>query len=295
MRTLNGSLQTKLNTGTTQLCHIVTITRRDGQVFRYTDLDTDVTVSGDLYESSNSFQVSAITSSSNNGIQSTTCNIFFSADGFTELEVVRGAYDNASVEFAIVDYVHPEWGKVILLTGSMSSIQGTNRKSGQFELSGILTIGDQKIGEFYSPECRANLADERCKVDPVTVTDTGTVTDLTGITGGLVNVLFRVTFDGPDPVNGLYNNGIVTFTSGLNLNVKMEVLNQVHFGAPPDQHNIFLALALPNTVQIGDTFSMIAGCDKRPITCKTKFDNIVNFRGEPFVPGSNYIMDLKKI
>lgn len=289
-RALHASLQAKLNSGTTNLCHIVTITRKDGQVFRYTDLDIDVTVSGNLYESSNSFQVSAITSSSNNGIQSTNCNIFFSASGFTEIDTVRGAYDYAAVEFAVVDYIHPEWGKVILLTGKMSSINGTNRKQGQFEMNGILSIADQKIGEYYSSECRANLADVRCKVPLVDVQGTG------AITGALSNSFFYAILAGPNPIDGLYNNGVITFTSGLNLGVSMEIISQLHnLAGPANELKLFLSLALPNNVQVGDTFDIVSGCDKRPITCKNKFDNIVNFRGEPFVPGSNYIMDLKKV
>lgn len=297
-RTLHASLQSKLNTGTTNLCHIVTITRTDGQVFRYTDLDVDVTVDGNVYESSNSFQVSAITSSSNNGIQSTNCNIFFSATGFTELDVVKGAYDYAHVVFAVVDYINPEWGAVVLLTGKMSSINGNNRKQGQFELNGLLTIGDQRIGEYYSPECRANLGDLRCKVPSIDISKAGTITNLDGIPTNMIGSFFRVTFDAPDPIDGIFNNGLITFNSGPNSGLSMEIQAQFHaneFTYGPFTHDIFLSMSFPRTPEIGDEFTMLSGCDKRPITCLTKFDNIVNFRGEPFVPGNNYIMDLKQI
>lgn len=297
-RTLNASLQTKLTAGTTNLCHLATITRKDGTIFRYTDLDTDVTVSGNLYESSDSFAVAAITSSANNGIQSTNCTIFFSADGFTEVDVAKGAYDSAQVEFAVVDYVHPEWGKMILLTGKMSNVNVTNRKQGQFEMNGLLSVGDQKIGELYASECRANLGDARCKIELDDVNQTGIITNQTAVPAGMLKSFFRMTFDGDDPINGIFNFGIVTFTSGNNVGVSMEIQAQFHadellYG--PLTHDIFLSMSLPNAIQIGDTFVITAGCDKRPITCLTKYDNIVNFRGEPFVPGSNYIMDLKLI
>ena len=45
----------------------------------------------------------------------------------------------------------------------------------------------------------------------------------------------------------------------------------------------------------GDTFSVFAGCDKTFATCKAKFDNALNFRGFPHLPGNDaayaYVVD----
>lgn len=294
-RTLNVTLQAKLTAGSTNLCHLLTITRKDGEIFRYTDLDIDLVVDGQTYESSDSFAVTAITSSASNGIQSTNCNIIFSVDGFTEAETAQGAYDSAHAEFAAIDYIHPEWGKMILLTGRMAAINATNRKIGQFEMNGLLSIGDAKIGEVYSPECRANLGDARCKIDTSLFNQTGHVNHI-DIPANFRSSIFRVIFDAVDPINGLFNQGIISFTSGNNNGLTVEVQAQFHadalfYGALT--HDIFVAVPLPKPVQVGDTFRIVNGCDKRPITCLTKFNNIVNFRGEPFVPGSDYINDLK--
>ena len=293
-RTLHASLQSKLTAGSSQLCHLVTITRADATVFRYTDLDTDITVSGDVYTASDSFAVSAITSSSNGGIQSTNCKIFFAAGGFTELDVVKGLYDNADVEFAAVDHAHPEWGKVILLTGKMSAIDGTDKGTGVFEMNGLLAIGDMKIGELYSSECRANLGDARCGIDTGLFNATGYV-NFVDVPANFRNSIFWVNLVALDRV---YDRGVITFTSGANNGISMEIQAQFHaheidFG--PNSQDIFTSMPFPNDIEVGDTFTVIAGCDKRPITCRTTFDNIVNFRGEPFVPGSDYINDLKHI
>ena len=48
--------------------------------------------------------------------------------------------------------------------------------------------------------------------------------------------------------------------------------------------------AMPETVQVGDTFTVTAGCDKSFGTCKTKFSNGDNFRGFPHIPGRDEIM-----
>jgi uncharacterized phage protein (TIGR02218 family) len=48
--------------------------------------------------------------------------------------------------------------------------------------------------------------------------------------------------------------------------------------------------ASPAPVALGDEFMVTAGCDKRFDTCRTKFDNGVNFRGFPHMPGDDFVM-----
>jgi uncharacterized phage protein (TIGR02218 family) len=43
-------------------------------------------------------------------------------------------------------------------------------------------------------------------------------------------------------------------------------------------------------IAVGDTFTVTAGCDKRFATCVQKFDNAVNFRGFPHIPGNDFVM-----
>jgi uncharacterized phage protein (TIGR02218 family) len=285
-RTINATLQTRLDSGSTNLCHIFTVTRRDGTIKRFTDLNTDLVFSGNTYLSTDSLSVSAITSSTNNGIQSTNCGVIFSSSGISEIDVVRGLYDNTIVELAIVDYTDTSLGKIVLLTGTLSVINIGNKKQGQFEINGMLSRGDRRIGEYYSAQCRADLGDARCGISLAAFTDTGSVSFVTSPS------VFRIDLAG-NPANNYYDFGVITFTSGLNSGLSMEVQSQYAFNATEDA--LFLPLPMPYTVQVGDTFSIVAGCDKRSITCRTKFNNIVNFRGEPFVPGSDVINDLKKL
>lgn len=48
---------------------------------------------------------------------------------------------------------------------------------------------------------------------------------------------------------------------------------------------VTLQLAMPNPIAPGDTFSAVEGCDKLLSTCKTRFNNVVNMRGFPYLPG----------
>jgi len=53
-----------------------------------------------------------------------------------------------------------------------------------------------------------------------------------------------------------------------------------------------LTLWAPLQVPIvpGDTFRLIAGCDKRAVTCREKFENLLNFQGFPHIPGDDWLM-----
>ncbi len=285
MRSVSSGLQAKMNAGLAQLCHIAKITRKGGTVLRLTDTDAPVTISGDgTYVPDNSLQFSAITTTANNGIQSTNCNVLFSPDGIDEVDVIRGLYDNAAIELCVVDWSNPSLGKLILMTGNLSVFTVTDKKTGQFEVKGKLTRGDARIGEYYTYECRADLGDSRCKVDLSTVTTTGAVVST------LRDTIITVTL-ADTPTDGFYSFGVIKFTSGNNSGINMEVLQQVAAGG--GQYRLTLALAMPFPVEAADEFDLVAGCQKTPEICKNKFNNIVNYRGELFVPGADMPADYK--
>jgi uncharacterized phage protein (TIGR02218 family) len=47
---------------------------------------------------------------------------------------------------------------------------------------------------------------------------------------------------------------------------------------------------MPFNISAGDEFTIVAGCDKASRTCIEKFNNIINFRGEPDLPGMDKLL-----
>jgi hypothetical protein len=90
------------------------------------------------------------------------------------------------------------------------------------------------------------------------------------VSGGTVTPLGSAT--------GYFDFGKITFTSGLNNGLSREIKAYL-----PTQ--ITLYLPLPYVAAIGDTYTIVAGCDKSFATCRDRFNNVVNFRGEPYVSG----------
>ena len=42
----------------------------------------------------------------------------------------------------------------------------------------------------------------------------------------------------------------------------------------------------------GDSFRIVAGCNKQFSTCRAKFANTPNFRGFPHVPGNDFMLSV---
>lgn len=80
-----------------------------------------------------------------------------------------------------------------------------------------------------------------------------------------------------------YQNGVVTWLTGQNSGLKMEV-KKYSIGS------LELFQTMPYPIALGDTYTVTAGCDKQLATCRDRFANVVNFRGEPHMPGNDSLM-----
>lgn len=83
---------------------------------------------------------------------------------------------------------------------------------------------------------------------------------------------------------GTFDGGKITFTSGTNLGHSMEIKSYV-------PGLLILALPMPYTIAVGDTYSLIPGCAKRILEdCHDRYGNVPNFRGEPYRPGLDELL-----
>ncbi len=78
--------------------------------------------------------------------------------------------------------------------------------------------------------------------------------------------------------------GTLTWISGDNLGVTMEV----KYFDSANVVNFWLAMKFP--IQVGDRFLYYPGCNKRRDTCLKKFNNILNNRSEPDMPGIDWML-----
>lgn len=83
----------------------------------------------------------------------------------------------------------------------------------------------------------------------------------------------------PANASGYFDHGKITFTSGANAGLSMEVKAY----APGV---ITLMLPMPFEIAVGDAYTITAGCNQSFENCKQRFNNVVNYRGFPNLPQS---------
>jgi uncharacterized phage protein (TIGR02218 family) len=276
VKSVSSNLATHLAGEVLSLATCWKVTRQDGQVFGFTDHDRDLVISGVTYVSATGYSGSAVQSTADLSVDNLEVHGFLDSASITEDDLLAGVWDHAQIVIFRVNYQSVADGVVYMRKGWIGEVR-SGRASFTAELRGLAQKLSQTIGEVYTPSCRADLFDARCGLDEGTFTVTGTVTHVTD------RRTFRDTSRAE--ADGWFAAGKVTWTSGLNVDREMEIRSHAASSA-----TFSLYLPMHDAIQVGDTYSMIPGCLKRSIAdCKDKFNNIVNFRGEPYVPGMDAI------
>lgn len=277
MRVLPEALQAALDSGASRLARCWTLTRRDGVVMGFTDHDRDVTFEGIVFEAESGLAQGAADAAT--GLAADTHDVTgaLSSDRITDIDVAKGLYDGAEVAHYLVDWTDPET-HALLSRGHIGEI----RRSGQAfeaEITGLADRLNQPVGRAYVHSCECRLGELKCGIDldNPNFKGTGTLADVTSPGAFLVSGLGGF-------ANSWFIGGNVRWISGANAGLEGHVKSHVT-GA--DVTAIELWLAPPVAAQPGDTFEVTAGCDKTAATCREKFDNILNFRGFPHMPGDD--------
>lgn len=273
MRTIGGSLTTAISDETTFLCRIWTLTLVNATVLRFTDLPQDIVIGGNTYVADPGISVSALAANTDGG-QNATIDVIFAASFITEDTIRRGSLDSATFTLAAVHWPDPTLGTITLFTGSVGDIEWHDRQACTLNVRSFLAAkGPSTSGEIYSRTCRANLGDARCKYDLAGNSTAFTVATIAS--GGQVitgTALIGLPVD-------WFALGVVQWATGANAGLIDEISAYVTASG-----TITFALLPRFAVQIGDTGTARPGCNKEATICKSKFDNLINFRGEAFAP-----------
>jgi uncharacterized phage protein (TIGR02218 family) len=119
---------------------------------------------------------------------------------------------------------------------------------------------------------RASLGDAKCRVD---MRSRRVRVQVTGRQGAMLNV------DRAD--TEAFRMGRLRWITGKNSGHDQTIMTT-------DDGAIGLDGEPPSPVSIGDRALISEGCDGRRSTCSVRFSNILNFRGEPDLPGSNILL-----
>ena len=283
MKTITPELQGHLAQSVTTICNLWRVTRRDGTVFGFTDHMEDIVFEGVTYEAVSGYTASAVSTQAALNVDNLEIDGMFDSAGITIEDLEGGVWDGAVVRLSQVNYADLSMGDMELRTGELGEVKHTGAEF-TAELRGLMQYLQNNIGRIITPSCDAALGDARCKVDLEALRVSGTVTAVTSRQVFVASGLAATT--------GYFTYGVINFTSGANDGMSMEVKAHAVGGA------LTMQLDMPFTVAIGDTFTIVPGCNKLLKTgdgvyagdCKVKFNNVVNFRGFPEVPGNDRLV-----
>lgn len=280
MRSIPSALSDVYLSGCRTVAHALKITRTDAEVFGFTSHDVPVEIDGVQYDAAQGLDASQVVVSAGFDVDNLELRTIDDGSLFTRVDVLGGRWRSASFVVFRYNWASPTDGVEYLLAGTFGEVR---LLSGAVvvELRGLQQYLQQPIGSVTSKTCRARFADypsavvgNRCGVDSAPYVKTGTVSSAAS----------RSSFTSTDVDNwdteDWYGDGVLTWTSGANAGLRQKV--RTHSDAGVFQ----LSLPMPADIAATDAFSVIAGCRKRlEEDCVSKFDNALNFQGEPHLPG----------
>lgn len=261
------------------MADLYTITTVQGNVYRYTNFDSNLIVYGQIYTADGPIiQREGISFSLGVEVDSLAIDIFVTDDDcFEETPIVQafhnGVLDGArfKLERVFLDYMNPvdtSAGTIKLFEGRIIEPEFDRNHISANVASDTDVLNVQMPRNLYQPSCLNTLFDSGCglKHDAYVVRTTVEQN----------STLNRLLCSLSQP-QGWFTQGVVEFTQGVNKGLKRTV--RLH-----ESGALLLTLPLLDMPNIGDIIKVYPGCDKRLETCSNRFNNRNCFRGSPFIP-----------
>ena len=274
MKTLPPALAAHYALGSTTLAYALRIERPDFRVYGFTSADEPIEFDNTLYQSSQGLNISSLEMNSGFSVDNLELSTLDDGTLFTRVDILGGLWRNSKFTIARYNYEALEDGFEVIMVGTLGEVTLGNGMV-KVELRGLQQFFQQPVGSVVSATCRARLGDSLCKVDLNPITKVCRV-------GSVIDKQTFIEDFNPMP-DGFFENGTVGFIGGT--------CNQMRAVVKSHTSNTF-TLQLPLIVQpeVGDYFVATAGCKKRYLEdCIGKFNNGLNFQGEPHVPGIDKI------
>lgn len=246
------------------------IYRRDGAALAFTSHDRNLTFGGMTHFAAPGMIPAAIRLTAELANDSAEVQGALNHDSIREGELAAGLFDEAAIEIGAVDWTSLEHHT--LYTGQIGRIED-DRSQFSAELRSAKSLLEQDFVPRTSPTCRAAFCGPGCGLSPVPFISVHLVAAIDLESN-------RVRFTGLD--GEAYLDGRLRFLEGPQTGVAFGVV---------DAEGEWLVLDRPliDGTPTGTRAELREGCDHTIATCAARFGNAVNFRGEPFLPGNDFL------
>lgn len=247
------------------------IERRDGIAIGLTSHDRPLDIGGLTYLASPGVTPSAIRRTGAVEAAVTDIDGALSSDALTPAELAQGRWDGAHVTLCLTEWDSPGALWLTLAEGTLGAVRESN---GAFSatLDSAKAALSRAIAPATSPMCRATLGDRDCRVDMAMRRRILRVGVLAGN---------RLAIPGTADLTP-YGSGRLRWLDGPRCGL-WDGIAGVEAGA-------LLLDDAPDEVPVPGTRILVEeGCDRRIATCSARFSNAANFRGEPYLPGTDLL------
>jgi uncharacterized phage protein (TIGR02218 family) len=172
-----------------------------------------------------------------------------------------------------------------LFRGTFGEIRRKER-SFEVELRGLAEALNVPVGRTIKRTCNLVVGEAKCGVD-LGRSGRFLETEADGVIDGHGIVLASA----GDVAAGWFTLGALRWLSGANAGLVAAVSGDRIVGG---RRVVYLAEPPPLAVAAGDRLRVTVGCDRHADTCRSRFDNFLNFRGFPHIPGDDWIVAYPK-
>lgn len=279
MRAASVALKALLDSGSQfYVADVLTITLAGGTVIRLTAADHDVVVNAQAYSSAGPrftrARTKLVVGLPTDSMELTLYpNAGNTLAGLPWPQAARsGVLDGARVvleRLFTADWADTSAGTLILFSGRVGEVV-VEGNAIQVPVNSDLELLDVPMPRnLFKSGCLHTLFDSGCAL--VKASFTAALAATSGSTAAAINASTAA-------ATGLYDLGVLTFTSGVNAGIPRTVRSFTTGGT------FIPVTAFPSAPAIGDTFTVTQGCDKTQTTCNSKFGNLAHFRGYPYIP-----------
>ncbi|HWW65311.1 MAG TPA: DUF2163 domain-containing protein [Sphingomonadaceae bacterium] len=247
--------------------------RRDGIALGFTSHDRDILLSGLTYRAAPGMLPSAISLSDGFDVDTVDVSGALTSEAIRADDLASGRWDGARVRLFAANWEKPDDPVVPLARGELGDV---TVRDGAFtaELRGPTALLERPVIEHTSPECRAELGDRRCRIDMAGRRRIARVTAVIDRT--------TLALDAGEPRANAYGYGRLRWIDGANGGMTSAI-------RASDGTHVLLRDPPLFAVTEGMRVELFEGCDRLFATCRDRFANSANFRGEPYLPGNDLL------
>lgn len=294
-RTISAGMQTHLNGVVTSLVTCWKVELTDGStVLGFTNHTRPLELDGLQYLPDVGVTPTSLVSNAGTGVDNLEVHSVIDSAVIKEEDLISGKYDFARITVLMVNPDSLGDGAIIMHKGIIGDVSEKNLEF-VAEVRGYLQMVSKDILELTSPYCRVvKLGDGRCKVNlggRTATTDIGmdhAITQLVAVDTVVSRKKFHVNEFELTAFGETYDNffqfGECVFVTGANAGRRIGVKYNIGFPITL----VTLVEETPYDIQPLDEVRFYAGCDRSWTTCRDKFANTLNFRGEPGIPGGDW-------